>query len=201
MLKLISVTGLIILNERSMAYNEIAEHKAQLALIENDNETAVTVLMQTYGNDIYRFCRSMLNNSADAQDVLQTVFIQAFNGFSKFRGNSNFRTWLYSIARNRCLDHIKKNRRLNQRVRFVDELPEQVVQEDAYDPFMSKIIRQCLAKLSAKVRTAILLRFQSGHSYEEAAIVVQEKAGTLQARVARALPTLRRCIEDNGIVL
>ena len=162
--------------------------------------------MQTYGDDIFRFCQSMLNNSADAQDVLQTVFIQAFNGFSKFKGNSKFRTWLYSIARNRCLDHIKMNRRLKQRVEFVDELPEQAVQEsqvqeNANDPFMSEILRRCLAKLSASVRAAILLRFQSGYTYEEAATVVQAKAGTLQARVARALPTLRRCIEEHGIAL
>ena len=113
-----------------MAYNEIAEHKTQLALNKNDYETAISLLMQTYGDDIFRFCQSMLNNSADAQDVLQTVFIQAFEGFSGFKGNSNFRTWLYSIARHRCLDHLKKNRRLKQRVEFVDEVPEQSFQKN-----------------------------------------------------------------------
>ena len=189
-----------------MAYNEIAERKTRLALENKDNEKAISILMQTYGDEIFRFCKSMLNNSTDAQDVLQTVFIQAFDGFSKFKGNSNFRTWLYSIARHRCLDHIKKSKRLKQRVEFVDEVPEQSTQKmaeptEGHDPFMSEILRRCLNKLSNSVRTALLLRFQSGHSYKEAAAVVNEKAGTLQARVARALPTLRRCVEEHGIVL
>ena len=189
-----------------MAYNEIAERQALIALKEQAYEKAVTILMKTYGDDIFRFCQSMLNNKADAQDVLQVVFIQAYQGLEKFHGNSNFRTWLYSITRNRCLDHLKKGRRLLKRVDFVDELPEPTLQvhqdqRDQQDPFINEILRHCLGELSNSARTAILLRFQSEHSYEEAALVVQEKAGTLQARVARALPVLRRCVEGHGVAL
>jgi len=193
-----------------MPYNEIAEHKATLALKQNDFETAVTVLMNTYGTDIFRFCHSMLNNTSDAQDVLQTVFLQAFKALDKFAGDSTFRTWLYAIARNRCLDHLKKNKRLHARVEFTDDVPEPDPDEvsaksrsntASFDPFLSKVLLDCMEKLSGPVRSAILMRFQSEHSYEEAANVLQEKAGTLQARVARALPTLRKCIEDNGVTL
>ncbi len=188
-----------------MPYNEVAEHKAHLAIKEQAFGNAVTVLMSAYGNDIFRFCFSILNNQDDAQDSLQNVFIQAHRGLSEFQGNSNFRTWLYAIARNRCLDLIKKNRRLNKRVEFVNVVPEHVLfssnDEDKDDHFVNEILRRCLSKLSSSVKTAILLRFQSECSYKEAASIVQEEAGTLQARVTRALPQLRRCVEENGVTL
>jgi len=189
-----------------MPFNEIAEHRARTALKDNALEAAVTILMKTYGDEIYRFSQSMLNNAADAQDVLQTIFIQAYQGFDNFHGKSNFRTWLYAIARNRCLDHLKKNRRLNKRVEFVEVVPDQLDPinsdlNDSNDPRVAEILRRCLSHLSKNVRTAVLLRFQSDYSYEEAAHIVREKAGTLQARVTRALPALRRCVEEHGLVL
>ena len=52
-----------------MPFNEIAEHRARTALKDNASEIAVSILMKTYGDEIYRFCQSMLNNGADAQDV------------------------------------------------------------------------------------------------------------------------------------
>lgn len=189
-----------------MAFNEIAEKKALNALNNNALEDTLTVLMKAYGDDIFRFCKSMLNNSADAQDVLQQVFVHAFEGLSTFHGDSRFRTWLYAIARNRCLDLIKKNHRLHQRLEFVDQTPEQVIEghdsaEYAKDHLSDGILQRCLNKLSSSVRMAILLRFQSELSYEEASDIVQEKAGTLQARVTRALPLLRQCVEENGVAL
>ena len=188
-----------------MAYNEIAERKALNALNDDAHEPVVTILMNTYGDDIFRFCGSMLHSDDDAQDVLQTVFIQAYQGLAGFNQQSTFRTWLYSIARNRCLDHIKSKNRLHKRVEFVDEVPEFDATDnhnlDNQDPFATEILNKCLGQLSNSVRAAVLLRFQAGHSYEEAAKILSEKAGTLQARVTRSLPTLRRCVESHGVAL
>ena len=56
-----------------------------------------------------------------------------------------------------------------------------------------------MSRLSDKIRDTLLLRFKSGRSYEEMSDILGEKAATLQARVARALPALRRCLEENGV--
>jgi len=189
-----------------MQANDIAELTAKKALNKKAYEEVISILMKTYGNEIYRFCVSMLNNSSDAHDVLQNVFIQAFKALKKFESKSSFRTWLYVIARNRCLDEIKKRKRFDARIDFVDELPDSAGEPEPLgdigdDPFITKVLRDCLGKLSSSVRTALILRFQSGHSYAEAASVLDEKAGTLQARVSRALPVLRECVENNGVTL
>lgn len=189
-----------------MPLNEIAEQQAQRALKTRVHQEVVSILMKAYGDELYRFCQSMLNNPSDAQDVLQITFVQAFKGLAKFESKSSFRTWLYVIARNRCLDEIKKAKRFDARVEFTDEVPEPTdlrskSSELEGDPFMQEVLRKCMAKLSDSVRAALLLRFQSEHSYEEAGAILQEKAGTLQARVARALPALKRCVEENGVTL
>lgn len=195
--------GPIYQNFPYMAYNEQAEQKALLAINNAAYETALKILMDAYGTDILRFCDSLVKNESDAQDMLQNVFIQAHKNFASFKGESQIRTWLYTIARNRCLDLIKSKKRLNAHMDFVYDVPDSANEEACSrpDPFASKVIRDCLEKLSSNVRQAMLLRFQSDYSYEEAAKILQEKPGTIQARVSRALPTLKRCVEDNGVTL
>ncbi len=189
-----------------MSYNDIAERKALVALENDQTKEALTLLMQAYGDDIYDFCLSMLQNTADAQDTLQLVFVQAYKGLTNFKKEATFRTWLYSIARNRSLDLAKGNRRLHDRIEFVSEAPENIADEyidtnGTQDYLSKRILMKCVNKLKTPAREAIIFRFQTELSYEEAALVSNVKAGTLQARVARALPILRRCVEENGLVL
>ncbi len=189
-----------------MPYNEIVELKALRSIKTNAYEKAIKLLMDAYGDDIFRFCYSMLDHKHDAQDTLQNIFIQAYNGLSSFKEQSSFRTWLYAIARNRCLDLIKKNRRMNKHLVFSEDVPEQGSTagdsiENSQDRFVQSIIQHCLDALAPSVKCAVLLRFQSGCSYQEAAAIVQEEAGTLQARVARALPRIRLCVEEKGVTL
>ena len=189
-----------------MPLNEIAEHGALRDLEEGDKHNALKRLMDAYGTELYRFCNSYVKSAADAEDVLQLTFMQAFEGFGEFSAASTLRSWLYSIARNRCLDRLKADRRLRARVEFVDEPPEPEPNPgDASDSAgvdeVQRILRLCIEALSALARSAVLLRFQSGFSYPEIALITQEKPKTLQVRVARALPELRRCLSKHGVSL
>ena len=185
----------------SLAIDELAERRARDAQSDGDLDTTLAALMQAYGRDIFRYCYHTLRNHADAEDVTQTVFIQAHRGLESFSGDSTYRTWLYAIARHRCLDRLKTERRLHDRVAFTDEVPEQAADDDADDDGLKRILAVCLGRLSGEVRSAVVLRFQSDVSYAEMADIFQVKAGTLQARVARALPGLRRCVEEHGATL
>ena len=186
-----------------MGLDELAEKKAQLACDEGDYHAGVTTLMNAYGRQILNFCATTLNDENGAHDVLQVVFVQAFQALEKFDRKSTYRTWLYSIARHRCLDTLKSKRRLEARVDFVSEPPDTEVDSatEESDSLEQRILHECLGKLDQETRTAILLRFQASYSYAELAQIIHQKAGTLQARVTRALPRLRRCIEDNGVTL
>lgn len=180
------------------------EREAHDALARGSPEEALAALMRIYGVRLYRFCRQMVADPDLARDVHQTTWLQAFESLSGFAMRSSFRTWLYRIARHRCLDAVKTRRRRDQRITFPGELPD----APAPDPEAAMglgederrlVLRRCIEKLAPKVRSAVLLRFQEELPYERMATVCGERAATLQARVARALPVLRRCLEAQGL--
>jgi len=171
-----------------------------LALIERgDTEGAVRRLMVRHGTAIYRFCREALHDAALADDVHQQVFIAAFNDLSTFRRCSTVRAWLFGIARHRILDAAKSRGRAHARIEEADptELPDLCPSPSAVldDAQLQEALVACMRELDEGLRVLLLLRYQQGLSFEEMAIACGEKAGTLHARVARALPVLRARIE------
>jgi RNA polymerase sigma-70 factor (ECF subfamily) len=172
-----------------------------IGLVANHDMTgALRCLMQRHGTSVYRYCREALRDPVLAEDVHQQVFLAAFRDLAAFSGRSSIRTWLFGIARHRVLDAAKSRRRARSRLERDDAV-------DVVDPALSpgewldderlrSALIGCLAKLAPRVRTALLLRFQQGFSYEEMSAICRAKPGTLQAQVSRALPVLRACIES-----
>jgi len=178
---------------------------ALAALEAGDKRAALTALMNGYGDAIFRHCLAFLRDRALAQDVQQTVFVQVWRDIDRFEGRSKLRTWIYRIARNRCLDAAKIRRRRRARITLVEETPEGVDgQPSAEDALVRSSLEgplaAALATLKPKIRSAILLRFQDDMSYAEIARITGERAGTLQMRVVRAMPKLRRILEEKGVV-
>lgn len=179
------------------------EQAALAALARGDRESALTLLMGAFGAALYRFCRQMVVDPDLAADVHQTTFVQAFEGFDRFQPGTSLKAWLFGIARHRCLDAVKIERRRRARFEVTDELPEVPVATPQADARLTArhralALAHCLGGLAPAIRTAVLLRFQNELSYVEMERVCRERPATLQARVARALPMLRRCLEQRG---
>lgn len=179
------------------------EADALAALDQGDRETALTLLMDAYGASLYRYCRQMVDADL-VDDVHQMTFVQAFEGMGRFARGSSLRTWLFGIARHRCLDALKASRRRGARFQAAATLPERPDPTVRADGRMAaramvRALQRCLAQLPPSGRAAVLLRFQAGLSYPEMSEAAGERPATLQARVARALPVLRRCLERQGI--
>src|SRR5438093_6691042 len=71
--------------------------------------TAFDEIMIRYERQIYRVCYRFVENRADAMDLAQEVFIKAFEHLGSFRRESSLKTWLYRIAMNHCINHVKKH--------------------------------------------------------------------------------------------
>jgi RNA polymerase sigma-70 factor (ECF subfamily) len=180
------------------------ERAALAALNWGGPDEALSILMRSYGTAVYRYCRQMVGDDDLAQEVHQMTFVQAHEGLSKFQRRSSLRTWLFGIARHRCLDILKMDRRRRKRFGPIEEAPDQPephrsVEDRLTDRSRARALESCLRTLTPRVRTAVLLRFQQGLSYPEIARLSAEKAPALQLRVARALPILRRCLEEKGM--
>jgi RNA polymerase sigma-70 factor (ECF subfamily) len=181
------------------------ERAALAALDRADREAALTLLMRAYGAPLYRYCRRMVEDEELAQDAHQMSFVQAYEGLAGFSRRSSLRTWLFGIARHRCLDAIKIERRRRKRFGRLDEAGDRAAggggpAEGLASRALEAALAACIRELAPRIRAALLLRFQQGLSYVQIAVLTGERAPALQARVARALPVLRRCLEERGLV-
>jgi RNA polymerase sigma factor (sigma-70 family) len=182
------------------------EQQAQQALDAGDRRRALEVLMSHYGKAIYGYCRRMVRDPDLADDLLQTTFLQAHNSLPGFDGRSTLRTWLFGIAHHRCLDAVKARQRWWRRINPLEEIHDVAADvDDLEDKAIAADIRRvldaCLERLAPQARAAVLLRFYEGYSYVEMADISSDRAPTLQARVVRALPLLRRCVQAKGLTL
>ncbi|MBT8496381.1 MAG: sigma-70 family RNA polymerase sigma factor [Deltaproteobacteria bacterium] len=179
------------------------EVRAREYLGRGEHNRALTILMESYGDEIHRHCLAVVGNSALAADVHQTVFVQAFRDLGKFRGGSSLRTWLFAIARHRCLDALRAHRRWLKRFDSRAEMPEAPAAGGPEEVLDSQVrahaLRQALAKLKPKVRIAVVLRYQENMSFVEIGQVCGERPATVQARVARAMPVLREHLKRAGM--
>jgi RNA polymerase sigma-70 factor, ECF subfamily len=172
------------------------EEDARAALERGDSRRAITILMQAYGRAIHRHCQQILGDRDLADDVHQVVFVEAFRDLARFEARSSFRTWLFGIARHRCLDAIKVGARRRRRFVRAESLPEALDERAAADDALAagaeqQALTDALVRLPDEVRIAVLLRHVEGMSYDEIGEVCNARPATVQARVARALPRLR----------
>lgn len=154
--------------------------------------------MQRHGSAVYRFCREQLRDDARAADVQQNVFIAAHRDLLRFEHRSTVKSWLFVIARHRVLDNIKAHTRAHSHVEYDDTADTAASDASLADRLDDARLRlaltACVRELPAEIREAVLLRFQQGFTFEQMAGICGEKAGTLQARVARAMAKLRACV-------
>src|SRR5262245_42499527 len=195
-------------SDRPTTVETDAESVARECLARGDRRAAIDVLMQAYGDDIYGHCHRVLRDSTLAEDVFQQVFLEAFRDLDRFEGRSTLRSWLIGVAYHRSLDALKARKRQRARLEDGDDAVDRAVDPRGDDPAEvadrarhARGLEECLDRLSPETRMSVLMRYRMGLSYEEMARSSGERAGTLQARVARALPALRRCLESKGITL
>ena len=184
-----------------VALNPI-EAEARKALDGGDHREALSVLMRGYGDSVFGRCRMILGRHDWAEEATQNTFIEAYRSFDRFEGRSSLRTWLFGIARHRSLDFVKQAH--VRRELATDAPPEQVDTASSPEDTLANAsvkgpLDECLRKLSTDKRLAVVMRYQEGMSFKEMARIFGEEAGTLERRVARAMPELQRCLRARGI--
>jgi RNA polymerase sigma-70 factor (ECF subfamily) len=170
-----------------------------------EHRAAVALVAKRHGAAVYAFCLRLLKDASRAEDVSQQTLLRAHRRLSTFNGGSSLRTWLFGIAKNCALDALRAGRREAGRVTSDDELLAEAVEgepgpgERASDARTHGALEACLERcVSPGEKFLILLHYHDGLSYEEMGRLLGEKADTLRARVARALPKIRRCLEEKG---
>ena len=171
--------------------------------IQSGNRSEFAKLIEIHSNQIFRLALKILNNSQDAEDVLQNTFLKAFQNINNFEGRSKISTWLYRIATNEALMIIRKqkpevniseesdedNKEINSPNLFVDWccLPESELISSE-----SKIeLDNAIQRLSDALRIVFILRDIEGLSIQETSKILNISETAVKTRLLRARLHLR----------
>jgi RNA polymerase sigma-70 factor, ECF subfamily len=153
-------------------------------------------IMVRYERQIYRICYRFVDNREDAMDLAQEVFIKAFEHLATFRRESSLKTWLYRIAMNHCINHVKKH---SQEFVEVTEYMGSVhsrVQDQLEEREQREHFRRLVKQLPPKQKAILEMRINEQLSYEEIAKISGRSISTIKASVFFALEKLRKLVKD-----
>ena len=158
-----------------------------VALVRDGNPGAFEAIIDRYTGRLLGFCRQMLGSTEDAEDVLQEVFVNAYKAMLGDTREINLRPWLYRIARNRCLNHLRKPTADAQE--SMDMVPTVDAASTHERVHNREEFRQLLAdvkKLPETQRSALLLREMDAMSYEDIAVAMDTTVPSVKSLLVRA---------------
>jgi RNA polymerase sigma factor (sigma-70 family) len=167
-----------------------------VALTRRGNQAAFEALVQRYESRLLAFCRHMLGSREDAEDVLQEVFAAAYNAMLADERPINARPWLYRIARNRCLNHLRRPVPVGQDSMDIFERDGGQSTSDAVHK--REEFRQIVADvqdLPETQRTALLLREIDALSYDQIAEAMETTIPSVKSLLVRARVSLAEAAE------
>ncbi len=156
-------------------------------------------MMTRHERQIYRLCYRFDRNHDDAMDLTQDVFVKAFEKLPSFRGDARFKTWLYRVAVNHCLNHVKKHSQ-----NFV-EVTEQTGRVKAADDDRllaqerRRIVRDLMPQLPPRQRAIFEMRMNDNLSYEEIAKILNRSVSTIKSSVFFALTKLKKLVNPQTL--
>jgi RNA polymerase sigma-70 factor (ECF subfamily) len=169
------------------------DHDADiLAAAQAGDRDALDALLRRHEQQLHALCRRITGDPTDALDALQEAMIAIVRGLPRFDGRSKVSTWMYRIAVNSCLDHLRHRRR-----RPTVPLPEHESAPPGAPAFDDAVatrtdVDRALAALPDEFRAPIVLRDVLGHDYAEIAHILDIPGGTVRSRIARGRAQLAR---------
>lgn len=160
---------------------------------------AFEVLVTQHSHYVYNVALRLLNDPQEAEDMAQEVFVRAWRSLPTFRGQAQFRTWLYRIVTNVCYNRLPKLKRqmaaadADERLELADRQPSVEAQVGSAE--MSQQLAWAIGTLPEKYRLLITLRHVQGMSYGDIADTLDMPLGSVKTGIFRARKLLRDRLE------
>jgi len=160
------------------------------------DQAAATKLVERHASALARFAVSSGARS-DVEELVQDTFVRAFNSLDGFRGESSFRTWLFTIERRLLLDRLRADRRRRDRVEIQES--DAVTEFDALDGLvaseMEGKLQRAVERLSPTQRQVFTLRVAEGMSYKDIAEAVGTTEGAARVHYHNAMRSVKEFLE------
>ena len=172
------------------------------------DQEAFEKLVQRYSSSLFNFICRFLSDYDAASDILQQVFTQLYISLPNLRTGEPLKAWLFQVARNRCLDELRRKRVIHfselQATSEDDDLsPLAIIPDNSPLPEdiaerhdLQKILQAAIAALPPKFRAVVLLRYTAQMSFSEIGRSLQMPEATAKTYFQRAKPLLRATLKD-----
>src|SRR5881394_3804672 len=159
------------------------------------SDRAFERMYRRHVGDVYRYALAVMRNPADAEDVTQTTFLNAYRAYVE-KGNrpEKPQNWLIAIAHNVCRQRFRQSARRPSEVAFEDDIADTIADEELPS---GEDIRRALGHLGFNQRAALVMRELEGRSYAEIAEILGLSASAVETLIFRARRALREQLETS----
>ena len=159
------------------------------------------MLMKQYGHRLYWHIRRIVVGHDDAEDVMQETCIKVLDGIGSFKGRGLLMTWLYRIATNEALQHLRRQNHTFQSVNsLTQELTAKMQAESAIDSDKLELLfQQALLTLPVQQRIAFNMRYYDELSYDEIARITGKSVSSLKTNYHYATQRVKDYIKEHAI--
>lgn len=160
-------------------------------------------IISAYKNAVFSLCYRMVYQKQEAEDLSQEVFLKVYRNLGKYNQKMKFSTWILSIARNTCIDYLRKNR--GENVPLEEGIRTKEVPISAEEAYLYKEqkqeIERAISALPEEYRLLITLYHQQGQSYKEITEILNMPMSLVKNRLHRGRKMLKeqlRPIKEEG---
>lgn len=192
---------------------EISDEEA-MKKFQNGNSGSFDILLKRHSSGVLRFIMKMTGgNKTRGEDLLQEIFLKVIERRSRYDSEQKFTTWLYSIARNHCIDYLRsesyrRHSSLDAPLSESDQSGAVVLeivkssdrgQEDKlYDREVRELINEGISSLKQEFKEVFILKEVEGLSLKEIADITDSPLGTVKSRLRYAYQNLRKVFKESG---
>ena len=165
----------------------------------SENEKLFNQIVKDYSERLWWHVRRFVNSHEDADDLLQEIFLKVWAALPSFRGESQLFTWVWRIATNETLNHLRKEKvRAALRFSSVDAEMERRIQADPYfkGTEAERELAKAVLKLPEKQRQVFIMRWWDDLSYEEMSAITGTSVGALKASYHIAQEKIRSLVSE-----
>jgi len=186
-----------------------------MAAFKKGDARAFEKLLKRHEKSVFNFCFRMLSDREAAHDATQEVFLKVVRNAAKWERQAKFTTWLFTLARNHCIDGLRKashrkTTSLDQSLKGAEDkgttLGDRVADEQSVTPDrgaeslrLRQTLAQAITSLSQEQREVFVMREYSGMPFKEIAEVVGVPENTVKSRMRYALEHLRGFLAKHGV--
>ncbi|OHB64364.1 MAG: hypothetical protein A2Y77_17820 [Planctomycetes bacterium RBG_13_62_9] len=179
---------------------KVTEEQALVERFRRGDDSAFDRIVERHSAEVAALANRLLGWPGDVDDVVQEVFVAAWVGLKKFRGECRLRTWLFTITVNKCRSHRFRRLRRLRPVTTADveamESRDRSGDKAAMDQETFARVRRAVQMLPRKYREIIALRYMQGLEAEEICGLLKIRPNAMQVRLNRARKRLKEQLGD-----